>query len=318
MLRPLLAIAVATLLVSACSGAGTSAVNLTDDSGTGTGSKDDADSTKDATKPTGDDAGHDAHVTPGADAGSDSGTGPRVYVRINAVQTPTGSPSASQETPTDQRVGILGITLEKSASDPSPLVVVHRATPIDTPYNAGSSTLIGSVAASDLVAGTYAVVRVPVAYVHFTVGATAHYDGLTLAGDLTDVISLTAGTTIAGAVRDRGWYSSTFAGGGKTYPTTTGEDSAFAQPGVHSGIGLDLGGAVAAYVFPLTLTIPATITEDMEIVFTANTYEDFHWTDQTEPGYVAGVFDVSATSYEPVTQLGANSATVTIAPVTTP
>ena len=37
-----------------------------------------------------------------------------------------------------------------------------------------------------------------------------------------------------------------------------------------------------------------------------------------DTGYAAGIFDVTATSYEPVTQLGANSATVTIAPVTTP
>ena len=56
----------------------------------------------------------------------------------------------------------------------------------------------------------------------------------------------------------------------------------------------------------------------MGIVFTANTYEDFHWTDQTDPGYTTGVFDITATSYEPVTQLGANSATVSIGPVTTP
>jgi hypothetical protein len=234
------------------------------------------------------------------------------------VQAPEGTPSASQETPTDQRVGILGVTLLKDASDTSPLVAVHRATPIDTPYNAGSSTLIGSAAASDLVAGTYTIVRIPVAYVSFTVAATVHNDGVTLAGDLTDVISLTAGTTIAGAVRDRGWFSSTFTGGGMTFPTTTGEGSAFAQPGDHSGIGLDLSGPVAAYVFPLTLVIPPDITEDMEIVFTANTYEDFHWTDQMDTGYAAGIFDVTATSYEPVTQLGANSATVTIAPVTTP
>jgi hypothetical protein len=79
-----------------------------------------------------------------------------------------------------------------------------------------------------------------------------------------------------------------------------------------------LSGAVAAYMFPLTLTIPTDITENMEIVFTANTYEDFHWTPEDMPGYSASVFEVSATGYEPVTQLGANSATVTIGPIGSP
>jgi hypothetical protein len=261
------------------------------------------------------DGGADSRAPQGT---SDTGGGPTVYVRINAVQTPEGNGGVAQETPVDQEVAILGITLLKELSDPSPLVVVQRATPVLTPYNAGSSTLIGSVPASALVAGTYTIVRVPVAYVSFTVAGTLHYDGQTLPGDFSDLIALTSGTTIDGAVRDRAWWSSSFSVAGTTYGTTTGEDSAIAQPGPSSGIGLDLSAPTAAYVFPLTLTIPPAITTDMEIVFTANTYQDFHWEDETDPGYTTGVFDVSAGSYEPVTQLGANSATVTIGPVTSP
>jgi hypothetical protein len=308
------------LFLAACSGTGVSPVDVSPDAATGskdgaTGPKDAAAATKDAALAN--DAGHVGAGDTGVPVG-DGGSGPRVYIRINAEQSPFGTPGPSQETPTDQRVGVLGVTLLKTASDPSPLVALDLTTPVEALYNAGSSTLLGSVAASDLVAGTYTVVRIPVAYVNFTVGGTAHYGAISLPGDLNDIICLTDGTTLDGAVRDRGWFSSTFTGAGHTYGPTLGEDSAIAQPGSQSHIGLDLSQTVAAYVFPLTLVIPATITHDMEIVFTANTYEDFHWQDQATAGFTAGVFDITATSYEPVTQLGANSATVTIMPVTTP
>jgi len=304
------------LLVLACAACGGSSVsNVTGPADSGGSHADSgtrvADSATD--EGTGHAIGHD-----GSAGGGDSATGPRVYVRIGAVQTPLSGGGASQETPVDQRVGILGVTLLKDASDPSPLVAISLSTPLETPYNAGSSTLIGSAAASALVPGTYTLVRVPVAYVNFTVAGTLHYDGMAIPGDFHDLISLTAGTPIDGAARDRGWWSSSFSVGGMTYGATTGENSAIAQPGSASHIGLDLSGAVAAYVFPLTLTIPPSITHDMEIVFTANTYEDFHWQDESTAGYTDGVFDVSVGSYEPVTQLGANSATVSIGPVTTP
>lgn len=301
-------------LLTACGGADLLGVTLTGDAGQN-GAKESGAGGEDAGS-TRSDSGHPAADASGGTA--DAGGGPRVYIRIASIQTPTGSSGPSQETPSDQRVGILGVELLKAVGDPSPLVVLANATPTDTPYNDGSSTLIGSVPSSALTPGTYNVVRVPVAYVNFTVAGTAHSAAGSVAGDFTDVIALTSGTTLMGSVRQRGWYSTSFAVGGSVLASAMGSDAEIAQPGPASGIGLDLSGPVAAYVFPLTLTIPSDIKEDMEIVFTANTYQDFHWTDQATAGYTAGVFDVSATSFEPVTQLGANSATVTIAPVTTP
>jgi hypothetical protein len=237
-----------------------------------------------------------------------------VSVVVNAVQTPVGPAGSSQETPSDQRVGILGLTLLKGASDPSPLVVFDLTAPVDTPYGAGSSTVVGSTPASKLVPGTYSVARVPVAYVKFTVAGTYHFGVSPIVGDFTDIISLTAGTTLDGASRDRGWWSSSFAVAGTTEGQVSGEDAAIAQPGAASGIGLDLSGPVAAYVFPIDLTIPADIQSDMNVVFTVNTYQDFHWMDENQPGYEPGVFDVSPGSFEPVTQLGANSFAVSIEP----
>jgi hypothetical protein len=257
-------------------------------------------------------SGSSQHPTADAAPGSDAG-GAVVYVRVESVQTPVGSGS-SQETPTDQRVGILGLTLLRSASDPSPLVVFKEAQPIDTPYNAGSSTLIGTARASSLVGGTYLLARVPVAYVKFTVAGTYHFGVTPVLGDFTDLIALTSGSTLDGATRDRGWWSSSFAVGGRTEGQVGGENAEIAQPGSGSRLGLDLSGPVAAYVFPVSLVIPEAIASDLEIVFTVNTYQDFHWQDQTEAGYEPGVFDVSQGGFEPVTQLGANSFTVTVGP----
>jgi hypothetical protein len=302
-------------LAAACSG-GTSSV-LLGDGGGGDADRKAADTGA---------ARHDSGV-PSEDTGTtakpDGGTGggPLVYVRITAVGTAAGSggSGASQETPTDQRVGIYGLTLLKDASDPSPLVVINSTTPLDTPYNAGSSTLLGHAPASALPAGNYTLARVPVGYVSFTVAGTYHASGATAyPGDITDVIALTTGVTLQGAVRDRGWWASSFAVSGNTVGATTGENADIAQPGSMSHIGLDLSGAVAAYLFPVNITIPPSITTDMEVVFTVNTYQDFHWMDESDPGYTAGVFDVSPGSFETVTQLGANSYTVSFGPVTTP
>jgi hypothetical protein len=237
-----------------------------------------------------------------------------VTVRVDAVQTPITETGISQETPVDQRVGILGLTLLKGASDPSPLVVFQHTQPVDTPYNAGSSTVVGTAPASVLVAGTYTLARVPVDSVKFTVAGTYHFGVTPVVGDFTDVIALSSGVSLDGATRARGWWSASFAVGGTTEGQTSGMNADIAQPGTASRIGLDLSGPVAAYVFPVNLTIPAVIDSDLEVVFTVNTYEDFHWMDQDEPGYEPGVFDVSSASFEPVTQLGGNGFTVTLGP----
>ena len=300
------------LLVTACSGATTSDLLSPPDGDAGPATPSDASHTSrdgDTGTQTPADSGP-LDAAPSTEAGS----APVVHIHVVAVQTPVGG-GTSQETPTDQRVGIMGLTLLKDPADPSPLVVLAPATPIDTPYNAGSDTVIGSVPASALPAGSYTVVRVPVAYVNFTVAGTYHLAGVGYAGDFSDVIALTTGVTLDGATRARGWYSTAFSINGVMKGSAmTGSNADIAQPGSTSGIALDLTGPVAAYVFGVNLTIPPDITSDMDIVFTVNTYEDFHWQDENDTGYQTGVFDVSAGAIEPVTQLGANSFTVALTP----
>ena len=160
--------------------------------------------------------------------------------------------------------------------------------------------------------GTYTFARVPVAYVKFTVAGTYHTSGVPVAGQFADTISLSAGTLLDGALRDQGWWTDTFLVGSTAEGTATGEGAAYGQPGSASGIHLDTTHATAAYVFPVSLVVDPQVGHDVTILFTLNTYEDFHWEDETQTGYKAGVFDVSYGAFEPVTQLGANSFSVTM------
>jgi hypothetical protein len=259
----------------------------------------------------------------GADTGGPLGSGgpgsgrggasPKVLVRIAADQTPVASgDGTSRETPLDQRVGILGLELLRSEGDTSPLVVFQNSVPVDTGYNAGDSTLVGTADAASLAAGTYLFARVPVAYVTFTVAGTYHEGSLPIPGQFSDSISLSANTTLDGAVRPQGWWSSSFLVDGADEGTSSGQGAVIGQPSTSSGITLDMSGPVASYVFPVHIVIDPTVGHDVTLLFTANTYEDFHWQDESESGYASGVFDVSYGAFEPVTQLGANSITVTL------
>jgi hypothetical protein len=230
-----------------------------------------------------------------------------------AEQTPVASTDgASRETPIDQRVGVLGLELMKSETDPSPLVVFTSAQAVDTGYNAGDDTLVGTATAASLTAGTYLFARVPVAYVKFTVDGTYHEGSLAIPGQFSDAISLSANTSLDGASRDQGWWSASFLVDGTNEGTSTGSGAAIGQPGQGSGIRLDMTQSVAAYVFPVNVVIDPAVTHDVTLLFTVNTYEDFHWQDENTAGYAPGVFDVSYGVFEPVTQLGANSVTVTM------
>ena len=150
------------------------------------------------------------------------------------------------------------------------------------------------------------------AYVKFTVAGTYHYLGTALPGQFSDTISLSEQTLLLGSQHDQGWWSDTFLVGGVAYGTTSGEGADFGQPGQGSGIHLDMTNPMGAYVLPAKLVVDPAASHDVTITFKLNTYEDFHWQDEAQAGYGSGVFDVSYGVYEPVTQLGANSVTVTM------
>ncbi len=256
--------------------------------------------------------GSDA-APPMGEGGSPGAPGPQVFVHVVAVQTPVPDTDGSaRETPIDQRLGILGLELLRSMDDPSPLVVFTSKTPVDTGYNAGDDTLVGTAKVASLVAGTYLFARVPVAYTSFVVDGTYHDGAIAVPGQFKDTICLASNTVLDGASRAQGWWSASFLLHGTPEGTATGEGAVVGQPNPGSTIWLDMSQATAAYVFPVNLVVDPHVGHDVTIRFTVNTYEDFHWTDQNQPGYHPGVFDVSYGAFETVTHFGANSATVTM------
>ena len=275
-------------------------------------------STSAAATSTGDDGGATTTTDP-SDAGSSSktptgtGTGNDIIV-LHADQTPIAvDPSSAGETPTDQRIGFLGLRLLEGASDSSPLVVANLSAPVDVGYNEGDDTVIATVPAKNLRAGHFTVAQVPIAYVRFTVGGTFHTGEIAAPGNFSDVISMANGAMIDGTSRDQGFWETAFSSfGGTTYGMQTGEHAVTAQPGAVSGISLDTAGSPSQYVFATSLDVDPNLDHDIRVVFHVNTYQDFRWQDQSAAGYAAGTFDVSASGFETVTQLGANSMSTTI------
>jgi hypothetical protein len=264
-----------------------------------------------------DDGGSSSSTTTPTDGGSSStnptGTGNYIIV-LHADQTPVAvDPSSSGETPTDQRIGFMGLRLLENAGDVAPLVVANLSAPVDVGYNDGDDTVIATVPAKTLRAGHFTVAQVPIAYVRFTVGGTYHTADVAVPGDFSDVISMANGAMIDGASHDQGFWETAFSSsGGTTYGMQSGEHAVTAQPGATSGITLDNTNSPSQYVFPTDLVVDPNLDHDVRVVFHVNTYQDFRWQDSSAAGYANGVFDVSASGMETVTQLGANSMSTTI------
>lgn len=251
-----------------------------------------------------------------ATAGGSKGTvsGGNYVIVLRAEQSPVAvDPSTAGQTPSDQRIGFLGLRLKKDAGDASPLDVADFSAPVDVGYNDGDETVVAKVPARSLAAGHYTVAEVPIAYVRFMIGGTYHDSGASVPGTFADVISMANGTVIDGSTHDEGWWKSSFSStAGTTLGVLAGENAVFGQPGGASGIVLDTSQSPSKYVFSTSLDVDPTIDHDVKVVFTVNTFEDFRWQDASGPGYANGVFDVSGSSFETVTQLGANSIATTI------
>lgn len=263
-----------------------------------------------------DDAGAVASGDAGAeptDGGTTSTSGGGNYIIVlRAVQTPVAVDGAtSGQTPIDQRIGFSGLQLKTATGDM--LTVAELPSTLDVGYNDGDETTIATVKASTLAAGHYTIAEVPIAYVKFTVAGTYHQGTMGLPGNFGDTISMADGALIDGAAHDKGYWASTFSTtAGVQLGATSGENALVAQPATASGITLDTTKSPSKYVFPVDLTVDPTIDHDVKVVFTVNTYQDFRWQDGATTGFTNGTFDVYASGFETVTQLGANSIATTL------
>jgi hypothetical protein len=250
----------------------------------------------------------------GATAPDAGAVGPRYLVHVHATQTAvTFSDGFSGETPLDQHLGVRSLTLLRSPSDRAPVLVFDNgAAVVDAPANDGDDTVVGSAVAAALPAGAFTIAKVAVGYYDFKVAGTIHASGVATPGDYHDVEVLANGVTYGGQTFNEGYYSFTFEVGGTAYGTVTGTDLVTPADLATDGLTLVAAGDAATYVFPVSVTLDPALAADVSVVMTVNTYENFRWQDESEPGYHTGVFDTTPTSYEPVESYGANSFAVTI------
>lgn len=220
----------------------------------------------------------------------------------------------SGETAKVQVAAIKSLWLLRSADDPNPVRVFDLgASPVLVDYVTGAPVTLATVARTSIPSGTYRVAKVGVSFVHYRVASRLHANGVTVDGDYDNVQALSDGAPIDGTPRARGWYRYSFLTGAT--PLGSVEGGSAPTPVVPSGGGvtLDTSGPEAFYTFGFDAAFDATATYDETVTFEANVHQGFRWQDQALPGYAAGVFDTTTTSFEPVMAFGANAYAVSFA-----
>ena len=256
----------------------------------------------------------DSAIHPDPDAKASAGA---VTIHLKATTAPFAHHDGlSGQTPSDQRLAIKSLSLGASADDPSPWLVFDLGSDaVLAGVNDGDDTVIATVPDASMRSGSYAYAKVGVAYVRYSVAATVHADGLAVPGTFHNLEVLSTGTVLDGTTYASGYSTFTFVVGSETFGPVT-ENSAPLPTSAGLGIGLSIVDGQAAYGFPVALEVSHG-RGDFDLTMVANTSEDFRWKDVDEPGYAAGVFDVTPPSaYEPVEQFGANSLTLSIVPKT--
>jgi len=242
-----------------------------------------------------------------ADAALDSPAGSALAfdVRTSAA-TFTHTDGFSGQTARQAKQGIRRLRIYRDASDPSPVVVFdHGKGFVEAGYVAGDDTLVGSAPIATIPEGHYALARITVTHSRYVVSSTMH-SGAAIPGDFDCVQTLSDGVEIDGVVRPQGWYRYTFLTGGQPFPSE-GTSAPLPSSPATGGFVMKSDGGETYYELPIDVTIAHTITKDLEVVVEVNMSESFRWEDQQLPGYQAGVYDTTPTTFEPVRRFGANS-----------
>jgi hypothetical protein len=290
-----------------------------------------ASTTEPGTEPAGNTAGNTASPAPSASStsGSSSGGGSTpsggmpstppagtgnvvIHLRASAKQV-THTDGLPGQTPRDEYVGIRGLILSNGDTDPNPLVVFDNKSFIEARVNDGDDTIVATVPAKTLRAGHFTQARTLVTHARFKVDGVSHDAALPVAGEVEELIVVSDGTNVGGAVHNSGDYVATFTAASVTIGPIS---STMTIPnGLSSGgITLQVDKGQASYVYPVDVTVDPTITADEQSYFDINTFECFRWQDENLLGYAPGVFDFvgSLQSWETVKQFGPNSFQLTL------
>ena len=263
-----------------------------------------------------DDHDHEAEATPPGSPASPSPAapgGPYVSLHVRGTQAPVAhEPGTAGQTPTAQRLAFKSLTLfatrEDAAADRDGYAVYDLATPVEAGVGQGEDTVITKLPIRSLRPGHYTAARVRVAYVRYAVRSTMHSLGFAVPGEFENVQVLANDTVLDGQVRQKGYYRYTFRSPQTGPVSVEGTDAPVPLTTGLGGLSLEVGAEGLSYVVPVDLKIDTAVSYDLHAIYEVNTHENFRWRDEAIPGYVAGVYDTTPTSFEPVVSFGANSA----------
>lgn len=252
--------------------------------------------------------GSGATTTSAGGAGGAPITGPVVRIHLRASTKPfPQTDGLSGQTPLSHASGIRKFQLFKDASDTSPVTVFdHGNGYVEAGYGDGDDTVVGTVVAKTLPAGTYTLGRVVHSHVRYRVAATVHAGGLDVPGEFENLQIMSDHTEIDGVIHDHGHYEIAFHAGGQTFPTS-GEGAPEPVFPSSGGFSVKIEEGQWAYYFPTAVVIVPETPVDVDVVMEVNMFESFRWMDQIGGHNAPLVFDVTPPTFEPVLRFGANS-----------
>ncbi len=254
------------------------------------------------------DAGTVANDAASADAAPIDG--PRVRIRLAVSTEPfTHTDGLSGQTPVAQKIGIAGLALYTSETDASPLVVYDLGRSfVLADLAAGKTTLLAEVPLRALRAGRYLRARTFISHVEYEVATQMHAGGLTTAGTIAGTQALTDGVSLLGATRNGGFFHYQFKIGGSPYGAPyEGEGAPMPVVPEGGGFALRTEAGRAFYAYPCDVLVDPAAAGDWNVTMTLNMDKNFRWADQSTPGYRAGVWDATPSTFEPVMKFGANA-----------
>lgn len=244
----------------------------------------------------------------GGGAGGVDPGGAQIHIHFRANTQPfSHADGLSGQTPLSHVSGLKKFELLTDDSDPEPLLVFDYGQEfVEVSYDDGADTVAYSLPAHALPIETYTVARVVHSHVRYRIEATMHNLGLHLPGEFDNLQVLSDDTLIDGELRQAGYYEYEFSTAGQTFPTS-GENAPVPEWSETGGFSVKFEDGEWAYYFPVFLPLTPDVPEDVDVVLEVNMFESFRWQDQELPDYAPGVFDTTATSFEPVLRFGANS-----------
>lgn len=244
----------------------------------------------------------------GSEVGGAAGEGATVRIHLAATTAEfPHSDGLSGQTPISHVGGIRKYQLFKDKNDTKGVPVFDLGNGfVEASYDNGADTVVAEVPLNSIPEGLYTRAQVVHTHVRYRIKATAHNVGYNLPGEFNNVQVMSDHTVLEGVERQSGYYLYKFTAVGTEFPME-GQNAPIPIQPDSGGFSVSHVDGQWIYEFPVNLNIKHQTSGIIDITFQVNMFESFRWQDEDKPDYTPKIFDVTATSFEPVKHFGANS-----------